>query len=624
MLVVTDSFLPCSLSYAVAIGNLAYSKTLQLRDRPHALAAALWIIGYIAESAIHYYCVLDEVSLTKSHDPILLTDHEGSTLSNTPLRDFQKAKAALVSSNIILTKRTAPKRRFNERGEVYFENHQGTQYELHKSQFQHEFKIQDRIEIPIPEYKPIKKKVTKRKKTIKRKKPTEGKKTKITPPKIERHIFQLLPHIPIPKKLDEETKYTFFTKSKEVRLSSDKLFEDLDKCSYGQLKITHGQASKGMRLVFGFIDLMRRFKMSEGVSEMFADLEGIPTHVMLPEDYCELSQKFIGEQLSTGGQTPSTKAIVKSKNVIIDQLGWVEVEPSAKGGQSYLAGEKSIKYRFTDKFYDGTSNDQASEQCYNLTTTFSTECKALATCSLDSSVYKVFDEVAKNRGWSEKTKKIQREKLDDFSYNRGYFSQPRPASRVYTEVGSLPREFRKYVLIDGEETEEIDIKSAHPLFVAYFMGDENAKSDWITLISQGDIYLDIIDQFGLSHDLRTSFKKLFNAFLNGGGRNAYDEIYKLDVDFGEHMKTRYPFLYETVTQLGAKYGEKNKNNGAALILQELESHIMGTHFMCHSEFECISIHDGLLCKKSDTINLIEAAKKRGKEILNFDICVEKK
>jgi len=624
MLVVSDVFLPSSTSYIYGIGELNYpnTKTLKLKDRPHAYAAALWILSYVSETVINYYSDISERSYINDYDPIYLTDNDGGTLSDTPVGFYEKAKKCLKDANIISTS-SKSEPRYDEGGNVSFSNLKGTKYDLDRSQYKYEFVHHDRLEIPIPDYKLIKRKETKRKRVKKKVGSVSKKSTKKNKKQTERHFEQLLPDIEIPVKKGRRAKHTLFTESKEVRLSSDKLFDDLNACSYGTSNITDKSSQKGMRLVFGLIDLMRRH-MTEAAWEMFADWDGIPTHVEVPTHYCKLSQKYIREQLATRDEKPSPKAIVKAKNILIDQLRWVEVLPSGKGGQSYLVGGKPIQYRFTEKFYDGTADAHKSNKSYKLTTTYATEYKALSVCSIDPSVYDIFDEVAKKREWDDNTKKIQREKLDNFHYNRGYFNQPRPASRVYTEIGMLPREFRKYVLIDGEETEEIDIKSAHPLFIAYFMEESKVRNDWIKTVSEGDIYLDIIDQFSLSPDLRDPFKKLFNAFLNGGGREAYDGILELKVDFGKHMKKHYPFLHETVKRLGGKYSEKYKNNGAALVLQELESHIMGTHFMCHSKFECISIHDGLLCRKTDAGKLIKACEERGREVLNFDICVERK
>ena len=82
-----------------------------------------------------------------------------------------------------------------------------------------------------------------------------------------------------------------------------------------------------------------------------------------------------------------------------------------------------------------------------------------------------------------------------------------------------------------------------------------------------------------------------------------------------------------------KTNQTFERNGSALRLQEIESEIMGTFWMCDGDSErkylnrridCVSIHDGLLCKLADAECLKKAVKERALDILGFEIEVTNK
>ncbi len=72
------------------------------------------------------------------------------------------------------------------------------------------------------------------------------------------------------------------------------------------------------------------------------------------------------------------------------------------------------------------------------------------------------------------------------------------------------------------------------------------------------------------------------------------------------------------------YSDEGEHNGTALVLQELESLIIGSHYMIESDYLCVSLHDGLLCKVDDADDLIESISQRALDILGYEITVTRK
>ena len=196
-------------------------------------------------------------------------------------------------------------------------------------------------------------------------------------------------------------------------------------------------------------------------------------------------------------------------------------------------------------------------------------------------------------------------------------------------------------MIDKEETCEIDIKSAHALFVAhtdFFKELPEARQNWLDLVSapDSDIYKELMEEYDLldgdpelglnQEEVRDKFKELFCAFLNGAGDERLQLTYKLSEPFGKVLRKRFPELHQVIKKTlrkkskgGYTDDDSRKANGMAKLLQEIESSVMGTFFMTESKFLCVSMHDGLLCKKSDTQQLIEAVKTRAFEVLDFPV-----
>ena len=403
--------------------------------------------------------------------------------------------------------------------------------------------------------------------------------------------------------------------------------------------LSHGSQYQKRRDVLHFISILQKYfpenhvnKYMTYIGDLLPDCDSIfwdndSDKMFMPISYTELMDLF-----GNGHQKRRKQSIARVLKILVDDLKLVEAKQSPKstGNKSYVVGVSPAMYRFTPLF---VSLNNGSLKNITVEKTLKTRHEVLSLCSLDQGVFDIFESVSIERKWNTVTRNTQYRALVQFDVRKGILKESRPGSRVNTNVVALPKPFKNYVKIDGEDTCEIDIKTAHPMLIAHYISDPVKKKEWVEYISNNDIYIDLMKvvpipklvKESLSHDdLRDCFKNLLNAYLNGGGEIAFDEILELEVDFSEYVIKHYPILDEVTNLLMGTYSDEGKHNGTALVLQQLESLIIGSHYMTESEYLCISLHDGLLCKVEDADKLIESIEQRALSILGYEITVTKK
>jgi len=380
---------------------------------------------------------------------------------------------------------------------------------------------------------------------------------------------------------------------------------------------------------------------------------------------------LLGEQQHTGANR--TKNANRSNG-----LGWVEISKNyqvpktpqqrkrdweKKYGRTTTLQFDGIKgrsdsFRFTGEFFPSYAEHSASQKCFTINNqNLWTNYDVLHRTTLHPDVFTKFDEIAKIRNWKVKVKSQQRGNIQNYEYDRGKTFHNNENSRITTTQTLMAREFREFLLIDGEETVEIDIRSAHAMFIAHtdeFKQFPKERREWLALVrSKTGIYELFIKKFrGLGEKVdspepnqtpRDSFKVIFNSYINGGGKDAFDKALILKTDFRDFMAEHFPVLnlvintmllpiskggYSTIKewrdQQKQPAEEEYNRNGSSIRLMEIESEIMGTHWMCNGDIDCISVHDGLLCKKSDASRLKKAVMARAKTILGFNLKVTTK
>lgn len=615
--------LPVDMDFVHEVGNITYTDGgKKFHQEPHLYYIALWLVGHIGNHN-NYYCPISEEVVIGKFTEITKTDFEASWDAKVSKNHFNKVKRILKKAKIINYK-TADKTKVEINGKTEYRNMLGTIY-LQSSVLRD--KIIDYPDTPI---------------TIDLNRFSQQD-TDIQPtgkPPRRRKVTPKYTDPPISIRDKHPDRYSYDT-TLDVSVLTSPLMEALKITNCGKLSMGHAKNKERLQAALIILELIYKGRNDdEGWVTVIS--EEANYFATLEEDYVPLSQERLLQHINNADQISKAKETLKL-------LGWIEAERSYASneikreqlhrGEKYCAGARCKAYRLTHEFFSLQRSSKV-KQTYTIQKTRRTPYRVLQACSLDPSVFDIFDQVASQRNWSDHERSRQYNSLHNFDFHKGdfdqkYYSPDILNSRVYTSISALKREFRKYVLIDGQTTVEIDIKSAHALILAHFMDDPDVKHQWINKVTQTDIYRDIMTDLGLpeytNHKgtleiTRDLIKGCFSAYINGATTKAvFNKKINLPVNFSHYMYEKHPELHAVIDRLICEYSCAGKtNNGAALKLQEIESDIMGTYFMCHSKFDCISIHDGLLCKESDAPALMEAVKERAREVLGFEVQVEYK
>jgi hypothetical protein len=667
LLIVWDHVIPISPVLLESLKNHLYCKTKTLSQNPECLVACFSIIGNLVE--------LKDVEV---EDPVLRELGERISDTTQEFKSFQssdnygahecgvlpsfytKAKKALIELGLIKV-HFKNKPILDSQGKKTFSNPKGSTYtatpKLKKHFFRHTPK---KHSIPV-DFIPTNLPEATTPKTKQRVSKSDGKSNPTQPSKKE-------------KEKEKEKRPPFknerkfiFTASKKIYLPANGMKQevfDMAKKLYGLKPNNRNQIIRG---VFIFIDLLQnRYRGDpDDFLGLFTDQDGYGFIEIQKYEHYEFTQKFLKSAFSNGTDGhPET--VNRVKNIILSPHTTNTGKKLYQNGLSWMKMVKNYQkkvsgytFQFTQKFYHGSADPLGcdEDEAYEITNQkLQAKFKVLSLCSLTKKALtpEFFEAVDNTRKWKTIEKRKWRNALHNFDYNKGWSNQARKGGRMTTSIVGLPREFRDQILIDGKPTVEIDIQSAHSLFIAHtdeFKQFKTARKEWIKLVSSGDdIYMKLAkmaeDAGGTLPDIndysskkernkavRKIFKKFLNAYLNGGGQKAFNKVHKLGIQFKKHMKEWFPELHQVIQLLLERYTDERstdipqweiKRNGAAIRLQQIESEIMGTHWMCNGDIPCVSIHDGLLCKVTDADRLIKAVKKRAEKILGFQIVVERK
>ena len=178
--------------------------------------------------------------------------------------------------------------------------------------------------------------------------------------------------------------------------------------------------------------------------------------------------------------------------------------------------------------------------------------------------------------------------------------------RLHTNFTILKSFIRKNcLLIDGEETFEIDIPNSQPLFLYkiirdndFYIVDKSELEEFKLLTTSGQFYQHLIDKSGLSIDKKGIKEIVYKVFF---GRN-YKR--KSDIIFEKAFPTIYEFIrtykkemsdYKTLSY-SLQRGESN------LIFNKIIKKITELN----PEIKVITIHDSIICAKKykDSVEII--------------------
>lgn len=169
--------------------------------------------------------------------------------------------------------------------------------------------------------------------------------------------------------------------------------------------------------------------------------------------------------------------------------------------------------------------------------------------------------------------------------------------RLHTNFTILKSFIRKNcLLIDNEETVEIDIKNSQPLFLNKVLQENSNNVDalekefYMLLTYQGNFYKFIQDKFQIK-DKKTVKDLTYKVLFGKNFKNKYDKIFS----------QLFPSIYEFIKVF-------KKNNGDYRVLsyelQKYESNFLFNKVIrkiisTDPSIRIITCHDSLICKKSD-------------------------
>lgn len=216
-----------------------------------------------------------------------------------------------------------------------------------------------------------------------------------------------------------------------------------------------------------------------------------------------------------------------------------------------------------------------------------------------------FDSITEERAkrkkaWSPFDKMMNLKIIKEFNFHDN--PSVGTTGREFNKANNIPSEFRAFILIDGEETTEIDIKSSLPsILYKHTKGDEKAR--YGDLISQGRLYEFFADEMGITNNRKLA-KKAFVHYLGGYREHHCKEL-------GRTIKKHFPNLHQWMEDVENTHKQKHpdaKGGEVSRFLQKTESQIIVTMLegIKEDDIYTISIHDGVRVKTQHTEIVKEA------------------
>lgn len=189
---------------------------------------------------------------------------------------------------------------------------------------------------------------------------------------------------------------------------------------------------------------------------------------------------------------------------------------------------------------------------------------------------------------------------------RLFFNVDEFSGRVHTPITNLKREYRKNVLLDGEETTSIDVVTMQPLILGAILKKAVGDNEFSRWMDEGkDIYIMLQSKMRLS-DRETAKQKFYEITFSPPN----DKLSEL---FGQSNWIKWINEFKKQPfEPNPKTLEKTYNN-LAFILQKSEVHIMHEVWesLIHKNIKFLSIHDEIIVKQSQ----VQKAKKIFESIL---------
>ena len=188
----------------------------------------------------------------------------------------------------------------------------------------------------------------------------------------------------------------------------------------------------------------------------------------------------------------------------------------------------------------------------------------------------------------------EKKNIDSSKIIQGYYE-----NRIYTNITSISD--KKYqLLIDGEETAELDISNSFPSIIGQKMLNEGYRSDDVVVycnITQSGIFYEHLSS--ATNMERKVVKKMFQVYLNCP-LDIQDKLLMSDV-----MRDRFPQVHDYICKLKVCYGVSRKTNPNNQIffdvISQFESKIICKKLSSRLREElslCLATkHDSIIFKK---------------------------
>jgi len=167
--------------------------------------------------------------------------------------------------------------------------------------------------------------------------------------------------------------------------------------------------------------------------------------------------------------------------------------------------------------------------------------------------------------------------------------------RMHTNFTILKSFLRKNcLLIDNEETHEVDITNSQPLFLNILMQNENYYHDegiqfYRYLTYNGKLYQFIMDRFPIYNEKKLAKEMVYKVFFGQNKKNIHDENFEI----------LFPEVYQFIINF-----KKNKGDYRSLshALQLAESNLIFNKIVksikdYNSDIKLITVHDSIICAK---------------------------
>lgn len=172
-----------------------------------------------------------------------------------------------------------------------------------------------------------------------------------------------------------------------------------------------------------------------------------------------------------------------------------------------------------------------------------------------------------------------------------FFSLSAKAGRFYSAVTCMPKDMRPMLLIDGEETTEIDLGSSQPYFALSLYPEHSKERQRYYKALQGGIYELINQRCIRPYKNRDYYKTICIAQI------FYKEV--SEGIFWDAFKKEFPEMAGLITS----FKKLHSNTDLAYLLQKAESDAVildACEKLMRAGIPVATVHDSILCKKSDS------------------------